>query len=218
MTLEFTSEQDFDICMEIWNENILLKKTTLPAMQKKYIKFSEEYSHIKVTFYKEAEYYKFKVFWGIISTVLGLLLVFLSIYDGDGNGIIQLGGDEENLIDTYITFSGNCRNNRVQIIYRKNFIDGMPFNIGEVDKVSLDIKVEYIKNALYKDTVRFYIAGYLLYVLPGSLVLMIFQIVCWNKGWKVLTFLAAVILIYCLYEYAIKVREEYNKWRNLLKD
>ena len=114
-----------------------------------------------------------------------VLIVFLSIYDGDGNGIIQLGGDEENLIDTYITFSGNCRNNRVQIIYRKNFIDEMPFNIGEVDKVSLDIKVEYIKNALYKDTVRFYMAGSLLYVLPGSLVFMIFQIVCWNKGWKV---------------------------------
>ena len=94
----------------------------------------------------------------------------------------------------------------------------MPFNIGEVDKVSLDIKVEYIKNALYKDTVRFYMAGSLLYVLPGSLVFMIFQIVCWNKGWKVFAFLAAVISIYCLYEYAIKVREEYNKWRNLLKD
>ena len=83
----------------------------------------------------------------------------------------------------------------------------MPFNIGEVDKVSLDIKVEYIKNALYKDTVRFYMAGSLLYVLPGSLVFMIFQIVCWNKGWKVLTFLAAVILIYCLYEYRPRSRQ-----------
>ena len=114
-------------------------------MQKKYVKFSEEYSCIKITFFKEAENYKFKVFWGIISTVLGFLLVFLSIYDGDGNGIIQLGGDEENLIDTHITFSGNCRNNSVKIIYRKNVIDGMPFNISEVDKDSSDIKVEYKK-------------------------------------------------------------------------
>lgn len=53
MTLEFTSEQDFDICMEIWNENILLKKPLFLQCRKNTLSFQKNTLVLKLLFLKK---------------------------------------------------------------------------------------------------------------------------------------------------------------------
>ena len=124
-----------------------------------------------------------------------------------------VGGEEESLIDMDILMKEDSREDNIRIIYRKKFIEGIKFNIGEIEKKSLGVKVEYTKNELYKKNVRLYMAGYFLYILPGSLVLIIFQIVCCNGMMGIFSLPVTVIGSYCLYLYVKKVREEYKKWK-----
>ena len=218
MELELISEQEFDIYVRI--TGIYERDTIayLPAMSRKIIEIPEDSREINILFCEEERPWLFviEIFLQLFTCIVEFILIFLEIWSTDNTTTEQLGGDEENLIDTKIVLKEDSKEEKVKIVYKRSTIKENCFNLGEVQGGDSGILVKYIANKEYRRKVRMLMAGYLLYALGGVLVLGCFLYIL-NKESHILLVLFAVITGSILYFYITLVVREYRKWRDILQ-
>lgn len=215
MIINLLSEQDFDVLVYISSA----VSVCLPAGGKQSIEVEEKYPII-LSFHFIEEEYKHKYFWRIVAWLVDMILVMFDIAsedENDNNEIRQFGGDEENFLDTKIllakTFDVNAVM-EVQVIYKKAKINGVWFNVGEVQKLSDRVTYEYSANQSYKQKVRKRMWAYVLFAISASLIWLwfIWSISGRNQGIKILLIVVGVLFLKYYSEHPI---EEYKKWKYL---
>lgn len=218
MVLELISEQEFDIYVRITGIYERDTMVYLPAMSRKIIKILEGNREINISFCEgiRPQLFVIEIFLQLFTCIMELILIFLEIWSTDNTTTEQLGGDEENLIDTRIVLREGSKEEKVKIVYKRSTIKGSCFNLGEVQGSDSNILVRYIANKEYRRKVRMLMAGYLLYALGGVLVLGCFLYIL-NKESRILLVLFMVITGSILYFYFTLMVREYRKWRDILQ-